>query len=231
MTDAEFVPFDPYVPDQPPEAAATSFYEIMRRRRTVRMFSDTPVSRETIERLIAAAGTAPSGANKQPWRFVAVQDAQIKKEIREAAEAEEREFYHRRASDTWKRDLYPFGTDEHKPFLEIAPWLIIVFKLMKDPRQAERGEPYSDQVYYVNESVGIATGMLLAAAHHAGLATLTHTPSPMKFLTTILCRPAYERPFLLIPIGYPAADCVVPNISRKPLDQIMVVDRPEDGTR
>jgi iodotyrosine deiodinase len=223
MKSAEFVPLLPYVPGESPEQAAKSFYEVMRRRRTVRMFSDRPVSRETIENVIAAAGTAPSGANKQPWRFVAVQDAAIKRDIRLAAEAEEHEFYTRRASETWKRDLYPFGTDEHKPFLEVAPWLIVVFKLMKD----DNPESSSDQVYYVNESVGIATGLLLAAAHHAGLATLTHTPSPMKFLSTILRRPEYERPFLLIPMGYPTEDCVVPNIHRKPLDQIMVIDRPE----
>lgn len=194
----------------------------MRQRRTVRMFSDRPVSRETIEDVIRTAGTAPSGANKQPWRFVAVQDPTIKREIRVAAEQEEHEFYTRRASDVWLRDLAIVGTDEHKPFLEIAPWLIVVFKLMKD----DNPETESDQVYYVNESVGIATGLLIAAAHHAGLATLTHTPSPMKFLGQLLNRPAHERPFLLIPVGYPADDSVVPDIGRKSLDQIMVVDRP-----
>jgi iodotyrosine deiodinase len=228
---AEFIPFQPYMPNVAPQEAARRFYDVMKQRRSVRMFSDKPVSRETIEHIIAAAGTAPSGANKQPWRFVAVQDPAIKREIRVAAEAEEHEFYTRRANETWKRDLYPFGTDEHKPFLEIAPWLIVVFKLMKDPRQMELGEAYSDQVYYVNESVGIATGLLLAATHHAGLVALTHTPSPMKFLAQILRRPEYERPFLLIPVGYPADDCEVPNISRKPLDQIMAVDRPDSSAR
>jgi nitroreductase len=193
----------------------------MRQRRSVRMFSDRPVSRETIENVIRAAGTAPSGANKQPWRFIAVQDPAIKKEIREAAEIEEREFYTRRANPNWLRDLRAVGTDEHKPFLEIAPWLIVVFKLMKD--DVEDGA--SDQVYYVNESVGIASGLLLAAAHQAGLVTLTHTPSPMKFLAQILNRPDYERPYLLIPIGYPAEDCVVPDLERKPLEEILVVDR------
>lgn len=194
----------------------------MSQRRTVRMFSDRPVSRETIEQIIAAAGTAPSGANKQPWRFVAIDDPALKREIRVAAEEEEREFYARRASPEWLADLRRIGTDEHKPFLEVAPWLIAVFKLMKDddPRNA------SDQIYYANESVGIAVGLLLAAAHHAGLASLTHTPSPMKFLGTILRRPSYERPYLLIPIGHPADDCVVPVIARKPLDEIMVVNRP-----
>ena len=185
------------------------------------MFSDRPVSRETIENLIRAAGTAPSGANKQPWRFVAVQDPAIKKEIREGAEAEEREFYYRRANAQWLRDLKAVGTDERKPFLEIAPWLIAVFKLMKDDDPTSP----SDQVYYVNESVGIAVGLLIAAAHAAGLVTLTHTPSPMKFLARILQRPDYERPYLLLPVGYPAEGCVVPDLERKGLDQIMVVDR------
>ena len=193
----------------------------MNRRRSVRMFSDRPVPREVIENIILTAGTAPSGANKQPWRFVAIQDPAIKREIRVAAEEEEREFYRRRANPQWLDDLRAIGTDEHKPFLEIAPWLIVVFKLMKDDL-LQNG---SDQVYYVNESVGIAVGLLLAAAHHAGLATLTHTPSPMKFLASILNRPDYERPYLLIPIGYPAEDCIVPDIRRKSLDQIMVVDR------
>jgi len=219
-----FVPLE-RVEVSDPLAAARAFRQTMERRRTVRMFSDRPVAREVIEEVIRAAGTAPSGANKQPWRFVAVGDAAIKREIRLAAEEEEREFYLRRAPETWKRDLFPLGTDEHKPFLEVAPWLIVVFKLMKDPRNLDRPDEFSDQVYYVNESVGIAVGLLLAAAHHAGLATLTHTPSPMKFLTAILRRPEFERPYLLIPVGHPADDCEVPDIRRKPLDQIMVVDR------
>lgn len=193
----------------------------MDRRRTIRHFSDKPVSRETIERIILAAGTAPSGANKQPWRFIAVQDQAIKREIRVGAEEEEREFYARRANPVWIEDLRPLGTDDEKPFLEIAPWLIVVFKLMKD----DDPDSKSDQVYYVNESVGIACGMLLAAAHYAGLATLTHTPSPMKFLGKILGRPDYERPYLLVPIGYPAEGCTVPDIHRKSLEKIMVVDR------
>lgn len=216
-----YVPLKPYRPDASAEACAERFYEVMRQRRSVRQFSDRPVDRAVIERLVLAAGTAPSGANKQPWRFIAVQDPAIKREIRTAAEEEEREFYARRISDAWRRDLFPLGTDDRKPFLEIAPWLIIVFKLMKD----DLLQNDSDQVYYVNESVGIAIGMFLAAAHHAGLATLTHTPSPMKFLGEILKRPDYERPYLLIPVGYPADDCVVPDIERKRLDQIMVVDR------
>ena len=214
-------PEGPHAPG--PEAdqalAARQFYEFMNRRRSVRMFSDRPVPREVIENIIRAAGTAPSGANKQPWRFVAVSDPQVKREIRLGAEEEEREFYHRRANADWLRDLQAIGTDEHKPFLEIAPWLIIVFKLMKDDLLQNE----SDQVYYVNESVGIAVGFLLAAAHHAGLAALTHTPSPMKFLGTILKRPPEERPYLLIPIGYPSEDCMVPDLQRKSLDQIMVL--------
>ncbi len=224
MPQPDYVPFHPYVPDAPPESAARRFYEIMRQRRSVRMISDRPVSRAVIEEIIRAAGTAPSGANKQPWRFVAVQDPAIKKEIREAAEAEEREFYYRRANEAWLRDLRAIGTDEHKPFLESAPWLIVVFKLTRDddPRSP------SDQVYYVNESVGIAVGLLLAAAHHAGLVTLTHTPSPMKFLRRILKRPSYERPYLLIPVGYPTDGCVVPDLQRKPLEAIMVVDRGQE---
>ena len=216
-----FVPYDPYVPDAPAEASSRRFYEVMRTRRSVRFFSDRPVPRVVIENIIRTAGTAPSGANKQPWRFVAVQDPALKREIREAAEAEEREFYERRANPDWLRDLRAIGTDEHKPFLEIAPWLIVVFKLVRD----DVGRSDSRQVYYVNESVGIASGLLLAAAHQAGLVTLTHTPSPMRFLAGILGRPEHERPFLLVPVGYPADDCTVPDIRRKPLEDIMVVDR------
>lgn len=214
MPQPAFVPLERYDPGRPADEVAQSFYDIVRRRRTVRQFSDRPVSRETVEWIVRAAGTAPSGANKQPWRFVAVADPAIKREIRLAAEAEEREFYHRRANEEWLRDLHPFGTDEHKDFLEVAPWLIVVFKLA---RTDEGG-----QTYYVNESVGIAVGLLLAAAHHAGLATLTHTPSPMGFLTRILNRPDHERPFLLIPLGYPADDCTVPDIQRKPIEDILV---------
>ena len=217
------IPFQPYTPDKDSLTAAKHFRNVMQQRRSVRFFSDKHVERRVIEEIIKAAGTAPSGANKQPWRFVAVQDAVIKREIRIAAEAEEREFYERRASETWKNDLAAIGTDADKPFLEIAPWLIIVFKLMKD----DNPETESDQMYYVNESVGIATGLLLAAAQHAGLVTLTHTPSPMKFLSEVLERPDHERAFLLIPVGYPADDCVVPDIHRKSLDQIMVIDRGE----
>ncbi|MEM9346380.1 MAG: nitroreductase family protein [Planctomycetota bacterium] len=208
---------DRYAPDTSPELAAQQFYDVMRKRRSVRMFSDKPVSRETIEALVQTAGTAPSGANKQPWRFVCVSDPAVKKQIREGAEAEEKEFYNGRANEQWLKDLAPFGTDENKAFLETVPWLIVVFRLTK-------GDD-GGQVYYSSESVGLACGMLLAAAQHAGLATLTHTPSPMNFLNTILGRPSKERPYLLIPVGYPSEDCVVPTAAtrRKPLEDIMEV--------
>lgn len=187
----------------------------MQRRRSVRMFSDAPVSEATIRHLIAAASTAPSGANKQPWRFVCIRTPEVKARIRAAAESEEREFYSRRAGDEWLKDLEVFETTPDKPFLETAPWLIVVFKLM---RTDDGG-----QVYYVNESVGIAVGMLLAAIHHAGLVALTHTPSPMGFLSSVLGRPEHERPFLLIPVGYPASDCTVPDLRRKSLDEVLVI--------
>jgi len=213
----KFQPLNPYIPDEPPEIATRQFLNIMSKRRSVRDFSDRPVPRALIETIIATAGTAPSGANKQPWSFVAVSDHDLKHEIRLAAENEEREFYNRRASKRWLNDLSPLGTDEHKPFLDIAPWLIIVFKKVRDNQ--------GGQAYYIDESVGIAVGLLLAAAHLAGLATLTHTPSPMKFLTQILNRPANERPYLLIPTGYPAPDCRVPAITRKPLNEILFFNR------
>ncbi|MDX9910390.1 MAG: nitroreductase family protein [Phycisphaerales bacterium] len=217
MPEAPHVPLVPFDPGVPPERAARAFYDSMRLRRTVRMFSDRPVSEETIRWVVSAAGTAPSGANKQPWRFVAVADPELKRKIRVAAEAEEREFYERRAPEEWLRDLEPFGTNPDKSFLEVAPWLIVVFKMMKTDD--------GGQVYYVNESVGIATGMLLSAIHQAGLASLTHTPSPMGFLSEVLGRPAHERPFLLIPVGYPAEGCVVPDIGRKAIEDILVVHR------
>lgn len=207
-------PLVPFVPDRPAPDAARAFYDVIRKRRTVRMFSDRPVARETIEQVLLAAGTAPSGANKQPWRFVAVSNPDMKHRIRLAAEEEEREFYERRASARWLADLAPFGTNPDKSFLDVAPWLIVVFAL----KQTDDG----GQVYYLNESVGIATGMLLTAAHMAGLATVTHTPSPMGFLREVLNRPEHERPFMLIPMGYPAADATVPKIGKKPLDEIAV---------
>jgi nitroreductase len=183
------------------------------------MFSDRPVSRETIEWLVRIACTAPSGANKQPWRFVCVQDPELKKRIRLGAEEEEREFYSQRASDAWLADLELLGTDAHKEFLEVAPWLIAVFRLSRSDD--------GSNVYYSQESVGIAVGMLLAAAQLAGLATLTHTPSPMRFLAEILGRPKHEHPFALIPVGYPAEGCTVPKaaLARKSLDEVMKLDR------
>ena len=192
------------------------FYNWLNQRRTVRDFSDKPVSRETIDNLLLAASTAPSGAHKQPWTFCVVSDVEIKKSIREAAEKEEYESYHGRMSDEWLEDLKKLQTDWHKPFLETAPYLIVVFKKVYDvlPGGAKRNN------YYVSESVGLACGFLLAAIHHAGLVALTHTPSPMNFLMKILNRPENERPFLLIPVGYPAETTLVPNLKRKELKDI-----------
>jgi len=188
----------------------------IRRRRTVRDFSDRPVDRAIIEQAIVAAGGAPNGANLQPWHFVAVQDPELKRAIRLAAEEEEREFYSSRATPEWIEDLAPLGTDADKPFLERAPWLIAIFaeKWRQLPNGARRTN------YYVPESVGIATGFLIAALHHAGLATLTHTPSPMGFLQRILERPPSEKPFLLLVVGHPADGAQVPVIAKKPLDAI-----------
>jgi nitroreductase len=197
-------------------ARARAFYDDMRRRRTVRTFAPTPVPQSVIADAIRAAGTAPSGAHKQPWHFAAVGSADVKARIRQAAEAEEQAFYGGRASDQWLDDLAPFGTDAHKPFLEIAPWLIAVFARPFD--LDEQGERHKN--YYVSESVCIACGLLIAALHHAGLATLTHTPSPMKFLAEALGRPAHERAVVLIVAGYPAESTRVPDLTRKPLDQI-----------
>ena len=197
---------------------AEEFYDDLNRRRTVRDFSDEAVALEVIEQAILTAGTAPSGANMQPWRFVVVQDKEIKRRIREAAEREEYESYHGRMSEKWLRRLAILGTDEYKPFLETAPFLIVVFRINS---VTENGK--TEPTYYSQESVGIAVGMLLAALHNAGLATLTHTPSPMKFLQEILERPKTEIPFVLIPVGYPAADAKVPDIKRKSLAEIMQV--------
>lgn len=197
---------------------ADEFYSQMNRRRTVRDYSDRDVPIELIKTAIATAGTAPSGANMQPWRFVVVKDKKVKRKIREAAEAEEHESYHNRMSEKWLRRLAILGTDEHKPFIEIAPYLIVAFRIIS---VEENGE--TEPTYYSQESVGIAVGMLLVALHNMGLATLTHTPSPMKFLQEILGRPKNEIPFVLIPVGYPVDDAQVPDISRKPLDEIMEV--------
>jgi len=191
----------------------TAFYRDMARRRTVRAFSDRSVPRDVIETALRAAGTAPSGANLQPWHFVVVSDAATKKKIRDAAEAEEREFYAHRASPEWLAALAPLGTDSSKPFLETAPYLIAVF-LQKYGRLADGRKV---KHYYPAESTGLATGILITALHVAGLATLTHTPSPMKFLNEILGRPTSERPFLLLVVGYPADGARVPDIHRKDL--------------
>ena len=218
VSDAEFVPFsDRYVPSVAPADALQTFHEALRRRRSVRDFSDRPVPQEVIEWLVRCAHTAPSGANKQPWRFVCVRDPAVKQQIRSAAEREEREFYQRRANEEWLSDLAPLGTDETKEFLTVAPWLVVVFQKTKDDD--------GGQVYYIKESVGLAAGMFLAAAQLAGLATLTHTPSPMKFLGEVLGRPQTERPFLLIPVGYAADDCRVPAkaLLRRPLEQVMTI--------
>lgn len=191
------------------------FYTWMNQRRTVRDFSDKPIPKEIIEKLILAAGTAPSGANKQPWTFCAVQAPAIKKQIRIAAEKEEFESYNNRMSEEWLDDLKPLQTDWKKPFLETAPWLIIVF--------AQSTGLNKQKHYYVQESVGLACGFLLAAIHHAGLVALTHTPSPMNFLKKILNRPDNERPFLLIPVGYPSDVTWIPDINRKHIEDICVV--------
>ena len=212
--------FQEFTPEQM-QARADEFYAELRRRRTVRHFSDRPVPRAIIEQALRAAGTAPNGANLQPWHFVAVSDPAIKQEIRLAAEEEEREFYARRATDEWLDALEHLGTDDSKPFLEKAPYLIAIFGQPYTLLSAGAdGEERRVKNYYVSESVGIATGFLIAALHHAGLATLTHTPSPMGFLNEILGRPKHERAFLLLVVGYPAEDAEVPVITKKPLAEI-----------
>jgi nitroreductase len=200
------------------ESQARVFRERMSRRRTVREFSPRPVPRSIIEEAICAAGSAPSGANQQPWHFVAIglEDMNLRHRMREAAEEEEREFYGHRAPQAWLDALAPLGTDADKPFLEIAPWLIAVF--VQPHGLSPSGE--LTKHYYATESVGIATGLLIATLHLAGLATLTHTPSPMRFLNTLLDRPPHERPFVLLVTGYPADGARVPDISRKPLEAI-----------
>jgi len=207
----------PSLDDEQLTARAREFEALMSRRRTVRDFDPRPVPREAIEACLAAAGSAPSGANQQPWHFVAVSDPGVKRRIREAAEAEEREFYERRAPDEWLDALKPIGTAWQKAFLETAPWLIAVF-VQKWGRAADGSKV---KHYYPSESVGISTGILITALHQAGLATLTHTPSPMGFLNEILGRPAdAERPFLLLVAGHPAPEARVPAIERKPPGQI-----------
>lgn len=201
----------------PPAAAlarARGFADAMVRRRTVRDFSEKPVPEGVLEQALRAAASAPSGANRQPWRFLVVTEPELKRRLRIAAEAEERVFYEQRAPQEWLSALAPLGTDASKPFLETAPAVIVVFEVHRGPQ--------SPRPYYVKESVGIAVGLLLAALHQAGLATLTHTPSPMRFLNELLDRPAEERGNLIIPVGYPAEGATVPDISRKPLDEVVV---------
>ncbi len=224
MADPVLVPHDDrFDPGMPPEEAARRFFEVMRKRRSVRSFSDRPVSRETVEWVVRAATTAPSGANKQPWRFVAVGDPETKRRIRLAAEEEERRLYGGRASEEWLADLETLGTGPDKPYLEVAPWLVVVFRLTHDDD--------GGKVYYSQESVGLAVGLLLAAAHHAGLATLVHTPSPMGFLRELLGRPGHEKPWALIPLGWPSDDCTVPAeaLTRRPLERTLVWHAPPSG--
>lgn len=210
--------FTSYAPEEQ-QRRAVMFFDLCNRRRTVREFSDKPVPQELIDTLIRTAGTAPSGANKQPWKFVVVDDPELKRQIRVAAEAEEKESYEHRMPQSWLDDLAELGTDWQKQFLETAPYLIVVF------REKYRLEgTVQMKNYYVDESVGIACGFLLAAIHNAGLASLTHTPSPMNFLSEILKRPANESPYLLIPVGYPKENAAVPDIQRKPLHDIMCVN-------
>lgn len=194
--------------------AAEDFADRMARRRSVRDFAPDPIPAGTVEAAIRAASTAPSGANVQPWRFVVLTDPARKRRLRDAAEAEEREFYGRRASSDWLDAIATLGTDWHKPFLETAPAVIVVFEIHQGP--------HSPKPYYVKESVGIAVGLLITALHHAGLVTLTHTPSPMRFLNEVCERPPEERPYVVMPVGYPAPDARVPDLTRKPLDEVMV---------
>lgn len=218
MSKPRFIPLDTHVEHPPEEMVrrAVGFRKAAARRRTVREYSERPVPRAVIEECIRAAGTAPSGANHQPWHFVVVSDPEVKARIRAAAEEEERAFYGGGAPQEWLDALAALGTDEHKPFLETAPYLIAIFA----ERYMLREDGGKLKNYYVQESVGIATGILITSLHHAGLATLTHTPSPMNFLNEILGRPPNERPFLLLVTGYPAKDARVPAITKKPLEEI-----------
>lgn len=215
MTAAKYVPL-PFQERLDMRERAAAFREAMARRRTVRQFSERSIDREVIDHCLLVAGSAPSGANLQPWHFVVVSDPAIKKQIREGAEHEEREFYHGRAPQEWLDALAPLGTDDQKPFLDTAPYLIAIFAqsygVLPDGRKVKN--------YYVQESVGIATGMLITAIHHAGLVSLTHTPSPMGFLNAILNRPPNEKPYLLLVVGYPAEGAMVPDITKKSLAEI-----------
>ena len=218
MAKPTFIPLTQYeeFPVEEMRRRARAFHEQLSKRRTVRDFSDRPVPRDIIEECLLSAGTAPSGANQQPWHFAVVTEATIKKKIREAAEEEERAFYSGRAPDAWLEALSHLGTDEHKPFLEKAPYLIVVFA--QNHGVKPDGSTYKH--YYVSESVGLATGMLIAAVHNAGLVSLTHTPSPMNFLNEVLHRSSHERAFLVLVVGYPADDVKVPKIEKKTLEDI-----------
>ena len=218
MAKPTFIPLSQYraFPVEDMQQRAREFHEHLKTRRTVREYSEREVPREIIKECLLTAGTAPSGANQQPWHFAVVADPAIKKTIREAAEEEERAFYSGRAPDEWLEALSHLGTDEHKPFLEIAPYLIVVFS----QNHGVKSDGSTLKHYYVAESVGLATGMLIAAIHNAGLVSLTHTPSPMRFLNDILGRPSNERPFLILVVGYPADDVKVPKITKKTLDEI-----------
>ena len=215
----QLVPLTGFPPleDDEMRQRATRFRDHVSRRRSVRQFSNRPVPREVIETCLGAAVSTPSGANRQPWHFVMVTDPETKKRIRLEAETEERAFYHERAPDDWLEALAPLGTDEHKPFLEEAPCLIVIFAQL----YGIDGEGRKLKHYYVHESVGIATGVLITALHQAGLASLTHTPSPMRFLNEILDRPSSERPFLILVVGHPAEGAQVPDITRKPFDSVV----------
>ena len=217
------VPYEPVRPDDESSTEkAEALLETFSRRRSVRHFASDPIPAGVLEACIRVGATAPSGANKQPWTWVVVRDGATKAKIREAAEEEERAFYEQRAPARWLEDLAHLGTDEVKPFLEVAPALVILFA-------QKHGAAADERHYYVNESVGIAAGFFLAALHLVGLSALTHTPSPMAFLTKILQRPDHERPFLLMPVGYPAPGCRVPDISRKPVEDVLIPWRPTSG--
>jgi iodotyrosine deiodinase len=222
VPDPRFVPLEFIrLPEAAMLEAGRQFRELMGRRRSVREFAPDPVPWECIELAIRTACSAPSGAHRQPWRFVVVDDQDLKRQIRAAAEREERENYEQRFPEEWKEAIAPFGTDWHKPFLETAPYLVVVFKELHGVRQD--GTRITN--YYVNESVGIACGLFIAALHTMGLATLPHTPSPMGFLSELLGRPANERPYVLFPIGYPAANAMVPDLTRKSLDEVVQWNR------
>ena len=221
MSDEAFIPYQPErLALETMHERARQFHELMESRRSVRFFSDEDVPRELIERAIMTASSAPSGAHRQPWRFVAVSDPAIKREIRLAAEEEERISYAERMPADWLEAVKPMGTNWQKPYLETVPWLVVVFE--QQHGLADDGSMIKN--YYVKESVGIACGLLIAALHNMGLATLTHTPSPMKFLSDILGRPKNEKPYILFPIGYPTGDATVPDLQRKSLDEVAAWD-------